>query len=299
MTCRFRAPRLRRPGMLLALLMLACLSTFQVPMAQEIGRRVQRHLDDVRECTEDNDLDCARAALDEISRRSLSDIERYRYWQSLGRVEFFDGNYSEAIGAFTSAADLAPLPGARLDYTRYVAQLQASLGRFQQAYETLEELLAKSSADQFPRVYRLRGVAEQQARADQFQEAYDTLELMLVRNGVVPLAWRHLTNDALWRGLDIYATGDRELEPLGADPPFYPQEAVTQGLTNGFVDVVFTVTRTGSTRDVRVVESSARVFESSAIEAAESLKYKPRLTEGKPVETPVQHRIEFQIEEPN
>ena len=297
MTCRFQAQRLLHPRILPALSMLICLSAAQVSSAQEIDRRIQRHLDEVRQCAEDNDLDCARAALDEISRRSLSGVERYRYWQLLGRVEFFDGNYAEAIGAFKSAADLAPSPNARLDYTRYVAQLHASLGQFQQAYGTLEELLAESSADQFPRLYRLRSVAEQQARADQFQDAYDTLEKMLVRNGVVPLARRHMTNDALWRGLDIYATGDRELEPLVPDPPLYPQEAVTQGLTDGFVDLEFIVTRTGSIRDVRVVESSARVFESSAIEAAESLRYKPRLTNGKPVETHVQRRIEFQIEE--
>ena len=284
-------------GLLTTLMTLVCLSPFQVSAAQEIGRRVQRNLDDVSECVEVNDLDCARAALEEISRRSLSDIERYRYWQSLGRVEFFDGNYAEAIAAFRNVADLAPLPDAHLDYTRYVAQLHASLGQFRQAYETLEDLLANSSADRFTRLYRLRSVAEQQASAGQFQEAYDTLEEMLARNGVVPLAWRHLTNDALWRGLDIYATGDRELEPLVADPPLYPREAVAQGLSDGFVVVEFTVTRTGSTTDVRVVESSAQVFESSAVEAAELLRYKPRLMSGKPVETRVRRRIEFRIEE--
>ena len=99
------------------------------------------------------------------------------------------------------------------------------------------------------------------------------------------------------RGLNVYATGDRELEPLIPDPPLYRREAVRQGLTDGFVDVEFIVTRTGSTRDVRVVGSSARVFESSAIEAAESLRYKPGLRNGKPVETPVRRRIEFRIEE--
>ena len=277
--------------------MLGCLSIVQVSPAQEIGRRVQRHLDDARECTDDNDLDCARAALDEITRRSLSDIEQYRYWQSLGRVEFFDGNYAGAIGALRNAADLAPSPSTHLDAVRYIAQLHASLGQFVQAYETLEELLAEHGADQFPRLYRFRSVAEQQAREGQSQAAYDTLEAMLVRNGVVPLAWRHLTNDALWRGLDIYAPGDRELDPLVADPPTFPREAVAQGLSNGFVDLEFTVTRTGSTRGVRVIESSAPVFESSAIEAAELLNYKPRLTNGKPVETPVHRRIEFRIEE--
>jgi len=283
--------------MLLALFILGCLSVVQASQAQEIDRRVQRYLDDVRECTENNDLDCARATLDEINRRSLSDTEQYRYWQSLGRVELFDGNYPEAIEAFRSAAELAPLPGARLDFTRYVAQLHASLGQFRQAYETLEELLAESSAEQYPRLYHFRSVAEQQASADQFQDAYDTLEVMLVRNGVVPLAWRHLTDDALWRGLDIYATGDRELVPLVADPPAFPQDAASRGLSHGFVNLEFTVTRTGSIRDVRVVESSTPVFEGSAIEAAESLKYKPRLANGKPVETFVQRRIEFQAEE--
>ena len=297
MMCSFHAPSLLCPRILSALLMLGCLSVVQVSPAQEIGRRVQSHLDDVRECSEDDDLDCARTALDEISRRNLSDIEQYRYWQSLGRVEFLDGNYAEAIEAFRSAAELAPLPNAHVDFTRYVAQLHASLGQFKKAYETLEELLAESSADQYPRLYQFRSVAEQQASADQFQAAYDTLEVLLVRNGVVPLAWRHLTNDALWRGLDIYATGDRELELLVADPPTFPREAISLELSNGFVDLEFTVTRTGSTRDVRVVESSESVFESSAIEAAKLLRYKPRLTDGKPVETPVQHRIEFRIEE--
>jgi len=293
----FRARSLLCSRIFLALLMLGCSSIVQVSRAQEIDRRVQRLLDDVRECTEDNDLDCARAGLDEMNRRNLSDIERYRYWQSLGRVELFDGNYSEAIAAFRSAAELASVPSARVDFTRYVAQLHASLGQFQQAYETLEELLAESSADQYPRLYEFRSVAEEQASAGQLKEAYDTLEVMLVRNGVVPLAWRHLTDDALWRGLDIYATGDRELVPLAADSPVFPQEAASQGLSHGFVDLGFTVTRTGSTRDVRVVESSAPVFEGSAIEAAELLKYKPRLANGKPVETQVQRRIEFQSEE--
>jgi len=295
--CRFRAPGLSYSHMQLAVLILGCLIFLQVSTAQDIHRRVQRHLDVARDCSESGDLDCARAALNEISRRGLNDVEQYRYWASLGRVELFGGNYVEAIGAFRRAADLAPLPSARLDHTRYIAQLHASLGQFRQAYQTLEELVAGSDADQFPRQFQARSRAEQQAREGEFQAAYDTLEAMLVRNGVVPLAWRHLTNDALWRGLDIYATGDKELEPLVAEPPPYPQEAVSQGLSYGFVDVEFTVTQTGSTRDVRVVESSARVFENSAIEAATVLRYKPRLANGKPVEATVQHRIEFQRDE--
>jgi len=63
------------------------------------------------------------------------------------------------------------------------------------------------------------------------------------------------------------------------------------------VDLEFTVTRTGSTRDVRVIESNAPVFENPAIEAAESFKYKPRLVDGEPVDAVVRHRIESQSED--
>jgi protein TonB len=121
------------------------------------------------------------------------------------------------------------------------------------------------------------------------------LEELLVRNyGANPLAGRHLTDDGLWRGLDIYVTGDRDLFPLVRDQAAYPEEAVMRGLSQGYVDVEFTVTRTGSTRDVKVVESSTPVFESAAIQAAESFRYKPRLVDGEPVEVVVRDRIEFQ-----
>jgi TonB family protein len=300
-TCRGLGGAIRDARVIV--LVCCCLCAVPLAFAQSdglsdfhISARVQRHLDDAGECRDNGDFDCARASLEKIAKRNLSDIEQYRYWQSLGRVEFFDGNFSEAIEAFRIVAELAPSPSAHLDYVRYVAQLHASMGQFKQAYETLDELLADSSANQYPRSHQLQSVAEQQAGMDRFQAAYDTLEELLVRNGVVHLAWRHLTNDALWLGLDIYATGDRVLIPLVAEPPAYPREAAARGLSNGFVDLEFTVTRTGSTTDVRVVDSSASIFESAAIEAAESLKYKPRLANGKPVETPVERRIEFQME---
>lgn len=280
-------------------------SLFIVPVALaqpndlQISSRVQRHLDDVIECFADSDLDCARASLNKIAGRNLNAGEQYRYRQSLGRVEFFDGNYEGAIASFKAAADLAPSPEARQDQVRYIAQLHASVGQFPQAYETVAALLAERSADQYPRSYQLRSVARQQADVEQFQEAYDTLERLLVLNGSVPLAWRHLTNDALWRGLNIYATGDRNLTPADTEAPAFPREAAARGLVTGFVDLEFTVTRTGSTTDFRVVESSAAEFEAAAIEAAEQFLYKPALENGKPIETPVQRRIEFQLEKKN
>jgi len=240
--------------------MIGCLCAGHVSLAQEISVRVQRHLEDARECRESNDFDCARAALDNIATLELSRFERYQYWVRLGYIEFLDGDFPEAIDAYRNAAMYSPAQEQRQYHMRSVAQLHASLGQFQDAYDTLEELLVSNY------------------RAD-------------------PLAGRHLTDDGLWRGFDIYVTGDRDLFPLVRDQLAYPEEAVARGLSQGYVDVEFTVTRTGSTSDVRIVESSAPVFESAAIQAAGSFRYKPRLVDGEPVETVIQDRIEFRFED--
>jgi TonB family protein len=185
----------------------------------------------------------------------LSSFEQYRYWIVAGYVEFLDGNFPSAIDAYRNAATHSPNREVRQYHLRSIAQMHASMGQFREAYDTLEELLVVSGADR--------------------------------------LTERHLTNDALWRGFDIYLIGDRDLFPLGWNQPAYPAEAAAQGLSQGYVNVELTVTRTGSTRDVRVVDSSARAFENAAIQAAGSFKYKPRVVDGEPVETVVRERVEF------
>jgi TonB family protein len=229
------------------------------PGDANVGARVQQRLDQAQACLDKGDLDCARAALDKIPTGSLNKAEQYRYWTSLSWVEALGGHFPEAIQGYRNAAALSWSPEQREKFLRSVAQLHASLG--------------------------------------QFQEAYDTLEELLVRNGAIPLAGEHLTADALWRGLPIYLTGDWDLVPAGTNPPAFPADAAAQGLRQGYVDLEFTVTRTGSTKDIRVVQASAPVFEVSAVDAAGGFRYKPRLVDGKPVETVVRHRVEFKLEE--
>lgn len=225
-----------------------------------ISGRVQVHLDNARACYEKDDFDCAREALGLIPRRKLSNQERLQYWNRLAWVEFLDGNFGEAVTAYQNAYVLSDNPRQRQAMLRNMAQLHASMGQFQEAYNTLEELL--------------------------------------VLKGEYPLGRGHLTAEALWRGLDVYVIGSWDLVPLVPAQPDYPAEAAAQGLLNGFVDLEFTVTRTGSTMDINVIESSSPLFERSAIEAAEKLRYKPKLVDGRPVESAgVQHRFEFQSED--
>jgi TonB family protein len=240
----------------LTLLLVGCLTAVQATMAQEISARLQRRLDEATACRVNDDFACARAALESISTQGLSSFEQYRYWIAAGYVEFLEGNFPGAIDAYRNAATHSPNREVRQYHLRSIAQMQASMGRFREAYDTLEELV--------------------------------------VVGGDFPLTERHLTNDALWRGFDIYLIGDRDLFPLGREQPEFPAAAVEQGLSQGYVNVELTVTRTGSTRDVRVIDSSAPAFESAAIQAAESFKYKPRVVDGEPVETVVRERVEFQ-----
>lgn len=82
------------------------------------------------------------------------------------------------------------------------------------------------------------------------------------------------------------ATGDGEYLPIVKVNPIYPRRAQEQGI-EGYVMVEYTVTTTGTTRDVVVVEAEPRgYFERAAIKAAEKYKYKPRVINGEAVEVP-------------
>jgi len=92
-----------------------------------------------------------------------------------------------------------------------------------------------------------------------------------------------------------FGISDGEYLPIVKVAPVYPSRALTRGL-EGYVIVEFTVTRTGTVRDVFVVESTSTLFERAATNAALKFKYKPRVIDGEPVEVPgVRNKISFEI----
>lgn len=93
-----------------------------------------------------------------------------------------------------------------------------------------------------------------------------------------------------------FGVSDGEYLPIVKVAPVYPARAAARGL-EGYVIVEFTVTRTGTTKDVHVVESSSSLFDRAAVEAAEKFKYRPRVIDGQPVEVPgVRNKITFVLE---
>ncbi|WNZ55992.1 TonB family protein [Microbulbifer sp. MKSA007] len=91
--------------------------------------------------------------------------------------------------------------------------------------------------------------------------------------------------------------------PVYKAAPRYPSAALRRGI-EGYVVVEFTVTKTGAVRDARVVGgydsngNPTRVFDRSAIAAAERFKYRPQMEAGQPVERyGVRNRISYKIAE--
>ena len=65
--------------------------------------------------------------------------------------------------------------------------------------------------------------------------------------------------------------------------PVYPQRAISRNI-EGYVVVEFTVTRSGSTADHRILEAyPENVFDRSALRAASKSRFKPKLVDGKEV----------------
>ncbi|HEY6545117.1 MAG TPA: energy transducer TonB, partial [Dokdonella sp.] len=77
--------------------------------------------------------------------------------------------------------------------------------------------------------------------------------------------------------------------------PSYPPNAV-RNRQNGWVEVEFTVTESGSVQNVRVVSSEPpRVFDREAIRAVQQAKFEARLERGQPVSSTLRRRIEFKL----
>ena len=85
--------------------------------------------------------------------------------------------------------------------------------------------------------------------------------------------------------------------PIVRVAPVYPARALSRGI-EGYVDMGFTVTTTGTVRDPVVLFSTSSLFERAATRAVLKFKYKPRVVDGVPVDVPnVKTRISFQLED--
>jgi len=98
--------------------------------------------------------------------------------------------------------------------------------------------------------------------------------------------------------MTMTAGSDRDVIPLVRINPDYPQRALQRGL-EGWVQVQFTITPTGTVKDPIVVDAMPKsVFDDAALKAIARWRYNPKVENGVAVERDgVQTRIVFQLEQ--
>jgi len=90
---------------------------------------------------------------------------------------------------------------------------------------------------------------------------------------------------------------DGEYLPIVRVEPMYPRRAQSRGI-EGFCDMEFTVTQTGEVIDAVAINCSSSVFENASVKAVLKWKYKPRVVNGEPIDSPgVRTRLTYKFEE--
>jgi len=88
---------------------------------------------------------------------------------------------------------------------------------------------------------------------------------------------------------------DQGVIVLSRTPPQYPMQAKRRKI-EGWVKLGFTVTASGTVKDVEVIESSPPgVFDRSAVRAVYKWTFRPQTVAGTPVETHAEQTLEFRL----
>jgi len=98
--------------------------------------------------------------------------------------------------------------------------------------------------------------------------------------------------------MSMSAGSDRDVIPLVRINPDYPPRALSRGL-EGWVQVQFTITATGTVKDPVVVNAEPKnIFDDAALKAIARWRYNPKVESGTAVErVGVQTIIRFQLEQ--
>tara|TARA_B100000809_G_scaffold33083_3_gene28883 strand:- start:3169 stop:3816 length:648 start_codon:yes stop_codon:yes gene_type:complete len=104
------------------------------------------------------------------------------------------------------------------------------------------------------------------------------------------------TNVGVGAGIGGFNAGEGDYLPIVKVAPIYPNRALSRGI-EGWCIVEYTVTRSGTTANGKVVECTSSLFANASLKASGKFKYKPKIINGTPIDTPgVQHKITFELE---
>ncbi len=88
-----------------------------------------------------------------------------------------------------------------------------------------------------------------------------------------------------------------EFKVVSYTPPTFPQLALQKGIS-GWVDVEFTVTKTGTTRDIVITDAkNERYFKDAAVQAVSKWRFEPRVFMHRTIEQRAYTRINFSLDD--
>lgn len=199
--------------------------------------------------------------------RALDDSLHQRALQSIG-----EGNFS---GSEDSAAELLTALRSRGAEAAIIADVEARLTN-----ALSQSIRGAIGAGRWDAANTLLGV-------------FETAEL---DSNVVRGLQRDLTIARTQSELLETAAPVGEMTLLESVPAEYPRTAVTAGIT-GWVELNFTVDRSGATRDISVVAAEpADRFEEAAIEAVEQYRFEPFVLDSRAYERRVRLRMRFELD---
>ena len=113
----------------------------------------------------------------------------------------------------------------------------------------------------------------------------------------ISIAAPQINADTNIGGPGVMNIAEGDYLPIVRVAPVYPTRALAREL-EGFVDMSFTVTVTGTVKDAIVLQATSSLFVRAATRAVLKFKYKPRVVDGIPVEVVgVRTRITFRLED--
>lgn len=100
---------------------------------------------------------------------------------------------------------------------------------------------------------------------------------------------------AMSGGVVVPLNSDGDIVALVRIAPQYPRKAAMDK-KEGWVKVAFTITKTGTVKDAKVIDSKPRrLFNRAALKAILKWKFKPRVVDGKVMERQAEQVIEFKL----
>jgi len=98
----------------------------------------------------------------------------------------------------------------------------------------------------------------------------------------------------------LLMSADGDAVPLVRVQPQYPERAMQRGI-EGRVLVMFTISKSGSVKDAKVVAAEPPdIFNQAALKAVSQWKYNPKIENGKPVEQPgIKIAFPFKLDQAN